>query len=58
MPVPSGGAARGGAGGDAVTAPVFLADGADLSGDVIVLAGPEGRHAATVRRIRPGSAPT
>jgi 16S rRNA (uracil1498-N3)-methyltransferase len=37
-----------------VTAPVFLADGADLGGDVIVLAGPEGRHAATVRRIRPG----
>ena len=37
-----------------MTAPVFLADGADLSGDVIVLAGPEGRHAATVRRIRPG----
>jgi len=37
-----------------VTAPVFLADGADLAGDVIVLAGPEGRHAATVRRIRPG----
>ena len=37
-----------------MTAPVFLADGADLAGDVIVLAGPEGRHAATVRRIRPG----
>ena len=37
-----------------MTAPVFLADGADLSGDVIVLTGPEGRHAATVRRIRPG----
>jgi 16S rRNA (uracil1498-N3)-methyltransferase len=37
-----------------LTAPVFLADGADLSGDVIVLTGPEGRHAATVRRIRPG----
>ena len=35
-------------------APVFLADGADLGGDVIVLAGPEGRHAATVRRIPPG----
>ena len=35
-------------------APVFLADRADLGGDVIVLAGPEGRHAATVRRIRPG----
>ena len=37
-----------------MTAPVFLADGADLRADVIVLAGPEGRHAATVRRIRPG----
>ena len=37
-----------------MTAPVFLADGADLGGDVIVLDGPEGRHAATVRRIRPG----
>lgn len=37
-----------------MTAPVFLADGADLSGDVIALTGPEGRHAATVRRIRPG----
>ncbi len=37
-----------------MTAPVFLADGADLDGDVIVLACPEGRHAATVRRIRPG----
>jgi 16S rRNA (uracil1498-N3)-methyltransferase len=37
-----------------VTAPVFLADGADLGGDVIVLDGREGRHAATVRRIRPG----
>ena len=37
-----------------MTAPVFLADGADLGGDVIVLTGPEGRHAATVRRIRPG----
>jgi 16S rRNA (uracil1498-N3)-methyltransferase len=37
-----------------VTAPVFLADGADLGADVIVLTGAEGRHAATVRRIRPG----
>ena len=37
-----------------MTAPVFLADGADLGGDVIVLTGPEGRHAATVRRMRPG----
>jgi 16S rRNA (uracil1498-N3)-methyltransferase len=37
-----------------VTAPVFLADRADLEADVIVLSGAEGRHAATVRRIRPG----
>ncbi|HEX4253619.1 MAG TPA: 16S rRNA (uracil(1498)-N(3))-methyltransferase [Streptosporangiaceae bacterium] len=37
-----------------MTAPVFLADGADLTADVITLTGGEGRHAATVRRIRPG----
>jgi 16S rRNA (uracil1498-N3)-methyltransferase len=37
-----------------VTAPVFLADRADLDADVIVLTGAEGRHAATVRRIRAG----
>jgi 16S rRNA (uracil1498-N3)-methyltransferase len=41
-----------------VTAPVFLADGADLTaaneGALIALTGAEGRHAATVRRIRPG----
>ena len=37
-----------------MTAPVFLADGADLAADLIVLTGAEGRHAATVRRIRPG----
>jgi 16S rRNA (uracil1498-N3)-methyltransferase len=35
-----------------VSAPVFLAD--DLSGDRVVLTGPEGRHAATVRRLQPG----
>lgn len=34
--------------------PVFLADGADLEADTIVLSGAEGRHAAAVRRIRPG----
>jgi 16S rRNA (uracil1498-N3)-methyltransferase len=33
---------------------VFLADAADLAGDVIVLAGAEGRHAATVRRLAAG----
>jgi 16S rRNA (uracil1498-N3)-methyltransferase len=35
-----------------VSAPVFLAD--DLSGDRVVLSGPEGRHAATVKRLQPG----
>jgi 16S rRNA (uracil1498-N3)-methyltransferase len=35
-----------------VTAPLFLA--ADVSGDVLTLGGEEGRHAATVRRLRPG----
>ena len=34
--------------------PLFLADRADLAGDVVVLSGAEGRHAATVRRLRPG----
>jgi 16S rRNA (uracil1498-N3)-methyltransferase len=37
-----------------VSAPVFLADGADLGAETVVLSGTEGRHAATVRRIRPG----
>jgi 16S rRNA (uracil1498-N3)-methyltransferase len=41
-----------------VTAPVFLAEGADLTaataGTLIALTGAEGRHAATVRRIQPG----
>lgn len=35
-----------------MTAPLFLAD--DVSADVLTLAGDEGRHAATVRRIQPG----
>ena len=35
-----------------MSVPVFLAD--DLSGAEIVLSGPEGRHAATVRRLRAG----
>jgi len=35
-----------------VSAPVFLAD--DLGPDRVVLTGPEGRHAATVRRLRAG----
>jgi 16S rRNA (uracil1498-N3)-methyltransferase len=35
-----------------VSAPVFVAD--DVAGERIVLTGPEGRHAATVRRVRVG----
>jgi 16S rRNA (uracil1498-N3)-methyltransferase len=35
-----------------VSPPVFVAD--DLSGHRVVLTGPEGRHAATVRRVRVG----
>jgi 16S rRNA (uracil1498-N3)-methyltransferase len=34
--------------------PVFLGDPAALAGDVVILAGPEGRHAATVRRLAAG----
>lgn len=37
-----------------MTAPLFLHD--DLSGDLLLLDGPEGRHAATVRRVRLGEA--
>lgn len=37
-----------------MSAPLFLAD--DLRADRIVLTGPEGRHAATVRRLRVGEA--
>jgi 16S rRNA (uracil1498-N3)-methyltransferase len=37
-----------------VQPPVFLADRAELHNDVVVLSGAEGRHAATVRRLRPG----
>jgi len=35
-----------------VTAALFLHD--DLSGDTVLLTGPEGRHAATVRRVKVG----
>jgi 16S rRNA (uracil1498-N3)-methyltransferase len=35
-------------------APVFLAPSSDLAADVIELSGAEGRHAATVRRLRSG----
>ncbi len=41
-------------GGPALRPPVFVADSAQLHHDLIVLAGPEGRHAATVRRLSPG----
>jgi 16S rRNA (uracil1498-N3)-methyltransferase len=34
--------------------PVFLSDPAALAADLVVLDGPEGRHAATVRRLTPG----
>jgi len=34
--------------------PVFFADRTELQRDVVVLSGAEGRHAATVRRLRPG----
>lgn len=34
--------------------PVFLADTGSLAPGRILLDGPEGRHAATVRRLRPG----
>jgi 16S rRNA (uracil1498-N3)-methyltransferase len=34
--------------------PVFFAGRAELDADVVVLSGAEGRHAATVRRLRPG----
>ncbi|MCA1711378.1 MAG: 16S rRNA (uracil(1498)-N(3))-methyltransferase [Actinobacteria bacterium] len=37
-----------------MSAPVFLAE--DVSGDRVVLTGPEGRHAATVKRLRVGEA--
>ena len=37
-----------------MTPPLFLCN--DLSGERIVLTGPEGRHAATVRRVRVGEA--
>jgi 16S rRNA (uracil1498-N3)-methyltransferase len=37
-----------------VRPPVFFAETASLDGDRIVLAGPEGRHAATARRLAAG----
>src|SRR6202008_1054121 len=40
--------------GATVQPPVFLTDREALASDVVVLSGAEGRHAATVRRLRPG----
>lgn len=40
--------------GPAGRPPVFVADRASLERDVVVLSGDEGRHASTVRRLRPG----
>jgi 16S rRNA (uracil1498-N3)-methyltransferase len=37
-----------------VTAPVFVVEPGQLTGDRIVLSGPEGRHAVSVRRLRVG----
>ncbi|MEN3536580.1 16S rRNA (uracil(1498)-N(3))-methyltransferase [Microbispora sp. ZYX-F-249] len=37
-----------------MSVPVFLSDEAGRTADTIVLDGPEGRHAAAVRRLRPG----
>ncbi|GAA0356009.1 16S rRNA (uracil(1498)-N(3))-methyltransferase [Microbispora corallina] len=37
-----------------MSVPVFLAGAAALAADPVVLDGPEGRHAASVRRLRPG----
>jgi 16S rRNA (uracil1498-N3)-methyltransferase len=34
--------------------PLFLAAPGDLAGQFVTLSGPEGHHAATVRRLRPG----
>ena len=48
-PAPGEGPARPGA-----QPPVFFADPGDLDRDLIVLAGPEGRHAADVRRLAVG----
>jgi 16S rRNA (uracil1498-N3)-methyltransferase len=37
-----------------MSAPVFIVEPGRLAGDRVVLDGTEGRHAATVRRLRPG----
>ena len=43
-----------GTAGESLEAPVFFAERSLLAQDHVVLTGPEGRHAATVRRLRPG----
>jgi len=37
-----------------MTAPVFVVDELAVGGSVVVLDGPEGRHAVSVKRLRPG----
>src|SRR4051794_36360291 len=37
-----------------MTPPLFLADASALAGDTVVLDGPEGHHAADVRRLQAG----
>ncbi|GAB3459590.1 16S rRNA (uracil(1498)-N(3))-methyltransferase [Streptomonospora sediminis] len=37
-----------------MTPPVFLSEPGELAGDTVVLSGPEGRHAAAVRRVAAG----
>ena len=39
-----------------MTAPLFFVDAEELAADPVVVAGPEGRHAADVRRLRVGEA--
>ena len=37
-----------------MTVPLFLVESSALAGDTVVVDGPEGRHAADVKRLRPG----
>jgi 16S rRNA (uracil1498-N3)-methyltransferase len=52
--MPSTAADRPAAPGPDARPPLFVAAAGELAGDVIVLSGAEGRHAATVRRLAPG----
>ncbi len=52
--MPSTAADRPAAPGPDARPPLFAAAPGELAGDVIVLSGAEGRHAATVRRLAPG----